>query len=96
MSLDAPVTAAEPDDPDTLMDTVGRNDDGFGLVEATTSLSAAIARLPYCERQVLTLRLRGDLKQSEIAAELGCSQMQVSRLLRRAAERIREMTPLPC
>jgi len=95
MSLDAPVTAAEPDDPDSLMDTVGRTDDGFGLVEATSSLTTAIARLPYCERQVVTLRLRRDLKQSEIAAELGCSQMQVSRLLRRAAERIREMTALP-
>lgn len=94
-SLDAPMTGAGPDDPDSLMDTIGREDDGFGLVEATASLAGAIARLPYCERRALSLRLAGNLKQSEIAAELGCSQMQVSRLLRRAAERLREMAALP-
>jgi DNA-directed RNA polymerase specialized sigma subunit len=34
------------------------------------------------------------MKQSEIAVELGCSQMQVSRLLRRAVVRLREMTEM--
>jgi DNA-directed RNA polymerase specialized sigma subunit len=34
--------------------------------------------------------MQGDLKQSEIARAMGCSQMQVSRLLRRAADRVRE------
>jgi DNA-directed RNA polymerase specialized sigma subunit len=34
--------------------------------------------------------MHDDLKQSEIARVMGCSQMQVSRLLRRAAERLRE------
>jgi DNA-directed RNA polymerase specialized sigma subunit len=34
--------------------------------------------------------MEGNLKQSEIAAAMGCSQMQVSRLLRRAADRLRE------
>jgi DNA-directed RNA polymerase specialized sigma subunit len=37
------------------------------------------------------MRLDHDLKQQEIAAQLGCSQMQVSRLLRRAAALLREM-----
>jgi DNA-directed RNA polymerase specialized sigma24 family protein len=32
------------------------------------------------------------MKQTEIARELDCSQMQVSRLLRRAADRLREIT----
>jgi RNA polymerase sigma-B factor len=94
MSLDAPLTAAEPDDPDCLIDTVGRDDDGYALTEATMSLVSAIARLPYCERRALALRLERDLKQTEIAAELGCSQMQVSRLLRRAAVRLCEMTAI--
>jgi RNA polymerase sigma-B factor len=95
MSLDAPLTPAEPDDPDSLIDTIGRDDDGYALVETTASLASAIGRLPYCERQALSLRLRRDIKQSEIAAELGCSQMQVSRLLRRAAVHLREMTAIP-
>lgn len=56
------------------------------------SLSAALGRLPHLERQALTLRLEHDMKQTEIARELGCSQMQVSRLLRRAANRLRELT----
>jgi RNA polymerase sigma-B factor len=92
MSLDAPLTPGELDDPDCLIDTVGREDDGYALTEVTTALARAIAHLPHCERQALSLRLERDLKQSEIAAELGCSQMQVSRLLRRAAVRLREMT----
>lgn len=92
MSLDAPLSAAEPDDPDRLMDTIGRDDAGYELMETSVSLATAIARLPHCERKALSLRLERDIKQSEIAAELGCSQMQVSRLLRRAAVRLREMT----
>ncbi len=95
MSLDAPLACAEPDEPDSLMATIGRNDDGYALVELSASVTSAIARLPYRERQALSLRLERDVKQSEIAAELGCSQMQVSRLLRRAAVRLREMTALP-
>jgi RNA polymerase sigma-B factor len=61
-------------------------------METSASLASAIARLPRCEREALSLRLERDIKQSEIAAELGCSQMQVSRLLRRPAVRLREMT----
>jgi RNA polymerase sigma-B factor len=92
MSLDAPLAPAEPDDPDRLIDTIGHQDDGYALVEATASMASAIARLPYCERRALSLRLERDIKQSEIADELGCSQMQVSRLLRRAAVHLQEMT----
>jgi RNA polymerase sigma-B factor len=49
-------------------------------------------RLPCLEREALRLRLSEDLKQTEIADRLGCSQMQVSRLLRRAAATVRELT----
>lgn len=95
MSLDAPLAPDEPGDPDRLIDTIGRDDDGYALSETTASLATAIALLPHCERQALSLRLQRNLKQTEIAAELGCSQMQVSRLLRRAAIRVREMTTSP-
>ncbi|MGH2857504.1 MAG: SigB/SigF/SigG family RNA polymerase sigma factor [Solirubrobacteraceae bacterium] len=91
VSLNAPVTGAD-DEPDTLGDSLGREDGGYGLVEATVSLRAAVARLPYLERRALGLRLQGDMKQTEIARRLGCSQMQVSRLLRRAASTLSEMT----
>jgi RNA polymerase sigma-B factor len=92
ISLDAPVVNAEGDEPDSLGDSLGRADDTYGLVETTASLSAAVARLPYLERRALALRLHSDMKQTDIARELNCSQMQVSRLLRRAASKLRKMT----
>jgi RNA polymerase sigma-B factor len=92
ISLDAPVSNSDGEEPDALGDSIGHEDDSYGLVETTVSLSAAVARLPYLERRALALRLDHDMKQTEIARELDCSQMQVSRLLRRAAYRLREMT----
>lgn len=92
ISLDAPVSGSDGEEPDALGDSVGCDDDRYALVETTVALSSAIARLPYPERRALALRLDEDMKQTEIAQELGCSQMQVSRLLRRAASRLREMT----
>ena len=92
ISLDAPMSNSDGDEPDVLGDSLGHEDDSYGLVETTVSLSAAVARLPYLERRALALRLDHDMKQTEIAQELQCSQMQVSRLLRRAAARLREMT----
>ena len=92
VSLDAPVSAADPDEPDTLGDNLGGVDERYGLVETTISLRSSVGRLPYLERKALTLRLERGMKQTEIAQELGCSQMQVSRLLRRAAAKLRQMT----
>jgi RNA polymerase sigma-B factor len=92
VSLDAPVSPADADEPDTLGDNLGTVDDRYGLIETTISLRASVVRLPYLERKALTLRLERGMKQTEIAQELGCSQMQVSRLLRRAAAKLREMT----
>ena len=92
VSLDAPMSTAEADEPDTLGDTIGHDDEHYALIETSASLVAAIARLPYLERRALSLRLGRDMKQTEIARELGCSQMQVSRLLRRAAATLHELT----
>jgi RNA polymerase sigma-B factor len=90
-SLDAPLGSADngEDDVTTLLDHTPSHDDRYSLVETRTSLDAGIRRLPEAERRALVLRLGEDLSQSEIAARLGCSQMQVSRLLRRAAEMLR-------
>jgi RNA polymerase sigma-B factor len=94
-SLDAPLPSADPDDPKALIETISHTDGGYGLVETTVSLSVAMARLPYLERRALQMRLGGDLRQQDIAVKLGCSQMQVSRLLRRAAAGLREMMDSP-
>lgn len=92
VSLDAPVATPDTEDREPLHAHVGEVEHGYALVEMTASLAAALPRLPYLERRALTLRLRDNLKQTEIAEQLGCSQMQVSRLLRRAATRLRDLT----
>ena len=92
VSLDAPAPGTEAEDQQSLGEGLGDGDDGYGLVETKLSLTAAIAQLPHLERRALTLRIDGDLKQTEVAQEMGCSQMQVSRLLRRAATHLRELT----
>jgi RNA polymerase sigma-B factor len=58
-------------------------------VDARIDLAVLIRTLPYPERTALALRLGQDLKQREIAEHLGCSQMQVSRLLIRAIDHVR-------
>jgi RNA polymerase sigma-B factor len=55
-------------------------------------VAVAISHLPHRERTALRMRLADDLQQSEIAKRMGCSQMQVSRVLRQAAARVRTLT----
>jgi RNA polymerase sigma-B factor len=90
VSLDALAPAGAETDGEPLLNTLGAEDDGFGLSETKISLARVLTRLPQLEAEALSLRLNRDLKQTEIADVLGCSQMQVSRLLRRAAAHVRE------
>ncbi len=92
VSLDGPAPGTDADEPESLGGSIGQVDQRYRLVDTTVSLSAAASRLPYLERRALVLRLQHDMKQAEIARHLGCSQMQVSRLLRRAASRLRDLT----
>jgi RNA polymerase sigma-B factor len=59
-------------------------------IEDRLVLPELIASLPDVERRAVTLRFFDDLKQREIGAMLGYSQMHVSRLLRRALTRMRQ------
>jgi RNA polymerase sigma-B factor len=52
-------------------------------------LPELIEGLPAQEREIVVLRFFHDLDQYDIAARVGCSQMHVSRLLRRALGRLR-------
>jgi RNA polymerase sigma-B factor len=92
VSLDAPAAGSSTEEPQSLGDGLGAGDEGYALVDAKLSLTAAMSRLPHLERRALELRIDGDRKQSEIAEEMGCSQMQVSRLLRRARVNLRVLT----
>jgi RNA polymerase sigma-B factor len=53
-------------------------------------LGSVLPDLDPGEREVLKLRFADELPQTEIAERLGCSQMQISRLLRRTLDRMRE------
>jgi RNA polymerase sigma-B factor len=89
-SMDEPIEAGLDEGSATPHDTIGTEDEGYALVEASVSLSAAVKQLRRADREVLALRFQDDLKQSEIAKQVGVSQMQVSRILRRATDQLRE------
>jgi RNA polymerase sigma-B factor len=88
VSLDAPRPTAD-GERDALIDSIGRDDGRLELVEYRETIAAALAALPERERTILSLRFVSDQTQSEIASQLGVSQMQISRLLRRTLERLR-------
>ncbi len=62
------------------------------MVDASVTISAAARELSARERRVLALRFVEDMTQTQIADQIGVSQMQVSRILRRALARLRELT----
>lgn len=57
---------------------------GYDPAEARIALEPTLAKLDKRERRIITLRFFGNCTQSEIAAEIGASQMHISRLLARA------------
>ncbi|HKP20984.1 MAG TPA: SigB/SigF/SigG family RNA polymerase sigma factor [Thermoleophilaceae bacterium] len=86
-SLDAPA-ARDDDESASLVDLLGDTDDSYELVEDRQAIASTWSELPEVERQVLELRFMHDLTQREIGERIGYSQMHVSRLLRRALNRL--------
>jgi RNA polymerase sigma-B factor len=84
-SLDAPAD----DEGATQADRLGQEEEAFELLEGWTSVAPAIQRLPSRERTILYLRFFRGLTQTQIAHELGISQMHVSRLLSRTLDHLR-------
>jgi RNA polymerase sigma-B factor len=68
---------------------IGAPDADLEAVEVRQLVSYLLSRLEPRERQIVMLRFGEDLSQDEIAAAIGISQMQVSRLLARSLERMR-------
>ena len=91
VSLDAPRSVAG-EGTVSRLEAIGDEDERLGLIDDQTTIFAAAQQLPERERQILYLRFGEDLTQSEIAKRVGVSQMQVSRLLRKSLQRLREMT----
>jgi RNA polymerase sigma-B factor len=67
---------------------LGRDDYEFERAEAGATLVPMLSALTPRERMIIDLRFEDGLSQSEIAEGLGVSQTQVSRLIRRALEKL--------
>lgn len=88
ISLDAPVDAGG--SPATLADTIIGGGEEFERAEEWADCILHLRSLPERERRLIELRFLKDRKQSEIAQELGISQMHVSRLLSQTLRNLRE------
>jgi len=89
LSLDAGDSGSG-DEPMPVAETLGVEDEGLQGVEYRESLKPMLEQLPPREKKILMLRFFKNMTQSEIAAEIGISQMHVSRLLARTLAQLRE------
>ena len=73
----------------SMLDTMGIDDLGIEHVELRESLKPLLESLPAREKNILMLRFFKNMTQSQIAAEIGVSQMHISRLLNKTLEHLR-------
>jgi RNA polymerase sigma-B factor len=77
-----------------LGSSLGKEDHGYAVSEERVLLERGLATLDARERAIVRLRFFDGMTQSQIAVEIGISQMHVSRLLRRSLEKMRnELAP---
>jgi RNA polymerase sigma-B factor len=93
MSTDAP--AGSNDEHRSVADTLGDVDPGMDKVLDVETVRPLIAALPERQRTILTLRFFEDMTQSQIAEQLGISQMHVSRLLAKSLVSLRRQVREP-
>jgi len=89
LSLSAPSGGEEGDDLDPL-ESLGQLEHEYEVSEDRAVLAPGLKVLDDRERRILHLRFFDGLTQSQIAQQVGISQMHVSRLIRRALEKIRD------
>lgn len=94
LSLDSPQGADSEGEDGLLGNSVGAPDRELESVVDRTALRNALTLLPEVQRRVLLLSFFEEWPQTRIAAQLGCSQMQVSRLIRAGLAELRaELVP---
>jgi RNA polymerase sigma-B factor len=74
---------------DSLAEKLGEEEAGYRDVEDGSIIATGLDALDDRERRIVELRFFDEMTQSQIAAEVGISQMHVSRLLRRALVKMR-------
>ncbi|MEU9121099.1 RNA polymerase sigma factor SigF [Streptomyces sp. NPDC048506] len=88
-SLDTPSDPDPSDQRRPLADVLGENDPALETVEDLRTLAPLLQKLDARERHMIELRFGQEMTQSQIGAELGVSQMHVSRLLNRTLTKLR-------
>ena len=88
LSLDAGDNGEEGSS-NSMLDSLGIDDEGLAHVEIRESIKPLIEQLPVREKRILLLRFFRGMTQSQIAEDIGVSQMHVSRLLNRTLEQLR-------
>jgi RNA polymerase sigma-B factor len=73
----------------SMLESLGMDDEALVHVEIRESIKPLIEALPAREKRILLLRFFRGMTQSQIAEEIGVSQMHVSRLLNRTLEQLR-------
>jgi RNA polymerase sigma-B factor len=73
----------------TMLDAIGVDDENLEHVEIRESIKPLLDRLDAREKRILLLRFFKNMTQSQIAEEIGVSQMHVSRLLSRTLDQLR-------
>ncbi|MBO0847216.1 MAG: sigma-70 family RNA polymerase sigma factor, partial [Nocardioides sp.] len=94
LSLDATDDGAE-DGRAPMLELMGLDDEELDHIEIRESIKPLLEALPAREKRILLLRFFRNQTQSEIAAEIGVSQMHVSRLLSRTLDRLRTSLDTP-
>jgi len=90
VSLSAPAPDEGDEDGGDPLEHFGDEDEGFELAEERQLLREGFKELGDRERSILHMRFFLGMTQSEIADEVGISQMHVSRLIRQSIDRVRE------
>ena len=86
--LEAP--SRDDDDAPSVIDRFASEDEDLASSDDRMLLEEAIAEFSPREQEIIRMRFLDGLTQVEIAKRLGISQVQVSRLLRRTLEKVRE------
>ncbi|TDC87508.1 SigB/SigF/SigG family RNA polymerase sigma factor [Actinomadura sp. 7K507] len=89
LSLEAPADGSQSGDNGTVGEYLGSNDPALDAFINGHALAPLIDDLPERERTILLLRFFGNKTQTQIAEQIGLSQMHVSRLLRATLDRLR-------
>ncbi|WP_377891882.1 RNA polymerase sigma factor SigB [Alkalihalobacillus sp. R86527] len=90
LSVDSSIEADQEGSTVTLLDLVGDQEQGFDLVDQQMVLKKAFAVLSEREQEILNCTYFENMSQKETGEKLGISQMHVSRLQRRALEKLRQ------